>query len=322
MDLSILIVNWKSASYLRACLASIYRTVSGIDFEVVVVDNASYDGCATLVETEFPQATFVQSENNLGFARANNLAFQYASGDVILLLNPDTELIDDSVTTMLAYLRSRPRVGAVGCCLLNSDLSLQVSIHPFPTIWNRLFAIGLLREKILGWRIAYAREERGAEASALPVDILGGACIMVRRTVFETVGMFSDGFYMFGDDVDLCYKITKAGYPIHYIASRKIIHHGGASTAFREESHFSVVMQMQTMFKFFHDTRGPLYAALYRAVMATAALLRLLCLVCLIPFGSLLVNRDRLLAVGRRWSKVLGWAIGMERWAETTGAQG
>ena len=118
MDLSILIVNWNSAHYLRPCLSSVFRQTRGIEFEVIVLDNASYDGSAQILKDEFPSVIFIQSAENLGFTRGNNLAFRYSTGRNVLLLNPDTEILDGAVNKMLVSLESLPGAGAIGCQML------------------------------------------------------------------------------------------------------------------------------------------------------------------------------------------------------------
>src|ERR1035441_8493953 len=109
VELSVIIINWHSVQYLRPCLQSLYENTNGIDFEVIVLDNASYDGSASLVRTEFPRVVFVQSEKNHGFTQGNNVAFRYSAGKNILLLNPDTEIVGNAVLTMLACLRDLSR---------------------------------------------------------------------------------------------------------------------------------------------------------------------------------------------------------------------
>ena len=134
MKLSIIIINWNSALFLRKCLASVYLNAPSVSFEVLVVDNASYDGCAEMVQSEFPEVRFFQSEENLGFGRANNFAVERSLGAALLFLNSDTEVIGPAVSRLLGCLRSRPNAGAVGAKLLNPDATVQEScIQSFPS---------------------------------------------------------------------------------------------------------------------------------------------------------------------------------------------
>src|SRR5438876_184590 len=127
MDLSIVIVNWNSAAFVRKCVASIFRNVAGISFEVIVVYNASYDGAAGIVGRDFPQIRFIQSEENLGFACANQLGYEHSTGRSLLFLNPDTEIQGSAICDLLTYLESLPDCGAIGCRLLNGDGTLQTT---------------------------------------------------------------------------------------------------------------------------------------------------------------------------------------------------
>ena len=148
IDLSIIIVNWNSSDYVRACLRSIYNETRGLDFEIIVVDNASFDGCESILKEEFPGVIFIQSKENIGFGKANNLGFQHSSGRNLLFLNPDTEIVGHALNTMVRHLDALPAAGAAGCQLLNADRSIQTScIQVFPTIINQLLDIDYLKIK-------------------------------------------------------------------------------------------------------------------------------------------------------------------------------
>lgn len=320
VELSILIVNWNAVKYLRTCLTTIYEQVRGIEFEVILVDNASYDGSAELIRDEFLLVNFVQSEKNLGFARGNNLAFRHSKGEFIFLLNPDTELTDDAVITMIDYLKSDPSVGAVGCCLLNSDRTLQWKyLQAFPTVWNQMLTCDVLQRMFPRWSVWGIRPLFDYNGRPLDVDVLAGSCVMLKRSVFEQVGLLSEEYYMYGDDVDLCYKIWEAGYAVRYIGSKRIVHHGGTSAAFRQENHFSAVMQKESRLKFFLKTRGRAYASLYRSAMGVTALVRLVLILCMVPFATFWINRKGLAGAACKWWSVLRWAAGRENWVARRG---
>src|SRR5438309_590446 len=153
-DLSVIIVNWNSATFTKQCLASIFANAGALNIEVIVVDNASYDGCAEMVGVEFPDVTFVQSQRNLGFSGANNLALGRASGRNVLFLNPDTEIEGSALQVLLSAVDSIPDAGMVGARLLNSDLSLQTTcITALPSILNQALSCDYLRYTIPRWRI-------------------------------------------------------------------------------------------------------------------------------------------------------------------------
>nr|MCU0609555.1 glycosyltransferase family 2 protein [Chitinispirillaceae bacterium] len=232
MLLSIIIVNWNSADYLRACLGSVYATITGLPFEVIVVDNASPVSCEEEITAEFPDIRFIQCRSNLGFARANNVGFSCAQGDFLLFLNPDTELIGCAVAKMVMDLEAFEAGGAMGCRLLNSDHTIQTSaIHRFPTIANQLFSSEFLRLKFPRldfWGIRPLFEEY---AHPVVVEAISGACMLVKREAFEAAGRFNEEFFMYAEDIDLCYMIRQKGYQVLYTGRASIVHHGGKSSS-------------------------------------------------------------------------------------------
>jgi hypothetical protein len=317
MDLSIIIVNWNSVPYLRSCLASVYRETVGIDFEVIVIDNASDDGCESFIREEFPQACFIQSGENMGFARANNLGFARSHGQVLLFLNPDTEVSGNALGEMLFYLRAHPCVGAVGAQLLNSDGTLQTScVQAFPTLGNQILDSELLRRmfpKWRGWgtRALFQNQDRPAD-----VDAISGACFMVKRSVFEQVGWFGEQYFMYSDDLDLSYKIKEEGFFIHYLNDCEVVHHGGRSSA-RQEDHFSDIVQRESLVRFFRGTKGPLYCALFRIALAAVATLRMAMIALLASSGRKTIQGKATAVVFQKWLTIGRWAIGLEHYRRT-----
>ena len=232
--LSIIIVNWNSADYLARCLTSIFSRPLPVATEVIVIDNASFDGCADLVRRSFPHVLFIQSETNLGFAGANNRAFVASSGNYVLFLNPDTELRDNAVATMVKALESDPSIGAVGGRLLESDLSLQIrSILSFPTILNQVLDIDWLKMKAPRWRLWKMAPMYDRPSHPVDVEAVCGACMMVRREVFESIGMFSTAYFMYAEDVDICAKIRFSRRRVCYCDAAEVVHHGGVSSTRR-----------------------------------------------------------------------------------------
>ncbi|HLE17264.1 MAG TPA: glycosyltransferase family 2 protein [Syntrophales bacterium] len=316
-DLSIIIVNWNSAEYIRKCLSSIFRETKNLDFEVIVVDNASYDGCEQIVRHEFCGVVFVQSDKNLGFAGANNLGFRHSKGKALLFLNPDTEIIGAAINDMLSHLTSLNDAGAVGCRLLNSDMSLQTScIMPFPTILNQVLDtdyLKLLFPKMGLWGIKPLFSDGGPPE---PVEVISGACMMIKRDVFEKVGLFSADYFMYSEDVDLCYKINEAGYKIYHVSDAKVIHHGGRSTSQKNENHFGAVLIRESIFNFLTKTKGRTYAQLYKVSMTFIAFTRLAVLLLLSPWLMFTTKKDAIYHTMRKWGKVLRWSLGLEKWCK------
>jgi GT2 family glycosyltransferase len=307
--ISIIIINWNSLEYLRECLASIYRETKDVKFEIIVVDNDSQDDCTLLVD-EFPAIRLVQAGENLGFARANNLAFQHSGGELLLFLNPDTELTGDCLSTMAHYLDAHPEVGAVGARLLNSDGSVQTScVQAFPTIWNQVLDCELLRGRFPESRLWGTRAL--IEGEPPYAEVISGACFLVKRDVFENVGGFGEEYFMYADDLDLSYKIKAVGYKIHCLRECTVVHHGSKSSSQRRE-HFSDVVQRNSIAIFLEKTRGPLYARAYRSAIAAMACARLLLTPCVaLLYSSRLLRRRSPLSVAKKWTMILGWAIGL-----------
>jgi GT2 family glycosyltransferase len=321
MDLSILVVNWNAAHYLKPCLASVYREVKGIDFEVIVVDNASYDGSAELIKTEFPQATFIQSDQNLGFIRGNNLLFRNARGRNILLLNPDTEIIGEEIQHMLGYLESLPRAGVIGCRLITADGMVQTnSIQTFPTILNQFLDADFLRRRFPNsslWNLKPLHDDSGPPVE---VDSVSGACFMIKRAIFQRVGLMSEDYLMYGDDIDLCFKVKRAGYKIYYTNSCSVVHHGGKSTASWKEALADVWIR-DSIHKFLVKFRGRWYGSFYKATMAAVAVVRLGLITLMKLVARSARRRESLSYSFTKWKRLLQWALGLKQWAKSAGKE-
>ena len=313
MDLSIIIVNWNSTDYLRQCLASVLRETKGISIEIIVVDNASSDAtCARLMCDEFPGAIFRESGQNLGFARASNLGCDLSCGEILLFLNPDTEISEDVFTRMVAEVRSSASIGAVGARLLNSDGSLQTScVQTYPTIMNQLLDSEFLRAKMPRSRLWGMEALFAGDKQPASVDAISGACLMVKREIFLGVGKFSDQYFMYVEDVELCRRITTAGYSIHYLSNCEVVHHGGKSSTVQGKC-FANLRQQQALLQYFTSTRGRWYANVYRAALAIAAILRLLAIGCLLPLRAIARKATNCRFSYQKWSSIFRWAIGIE----------
>lgn len=317
MDLSIVIVNWNSAAFLRDCLRSIYATASDVEFEVIVIDNASFDGSELIVRGEFPAVKFIQSDKNLGFARANNVGFAHSSGRNVLFLNPDTQLTENALSVMCSVLDATSDAGAVGCKLLNSDLSVQTScVQAFPSILNQTLDFEFLHRlfpnsSLWGMRPLYTR---GSRASA--VDIISGACLMIRRIVFEQVGQFSTDYFMYAEDMDLCYKVTRAGWRTYFVGDSTVIHHGGRSSSARP-NHFASIMMRESKLTFMRLRHGRTYALCHQWATAVTSIVRLLILAAALPLATFLRQRQKVQKSLAKWFKIFLWSVGFENWVTT-----
>lgn len=312
MDVSVIIVNWNSREDLKRCIASIRMHTRDIEYEIVVIDSGSNDGCDQMLRENYPDVRFVQSATNLGFARANNRAFEEATGENLLFLNPDTELTGPAITRLRSHLHSHPNAGIVGCRLLNSDGTVQSScIQSIPTIWNQLLNSQFLRTrwpKSGLWGMSPLFQQGIAPRE---VEAISGACLMVRRHTFQQVNGFSEEYFMYAEDIDLAYKIRSAGYTNYYLPDATVIHHGGKSSH-QAGSTFSAVMMPEAIWRFLRKTRGDAYASAYRAAMFASALGRLL-LIGLSP-SSWTGARPSTFKHGSvlKWRAVLRWAVSQD----------
>jgi hypothetical protein len=306
-ELSIVFVNWNSTDYLRECIASIYTYAREVKFEIIVVDNASPQRDVDGLKEQFPGAILIKNPENLGFARANNLGFKHCSGRYVLFLNPDTQLMGPAIQTMLNHLRSSSNVGIVGCKLLNSDLSVQTScIQKFPTILGQVTDIEYLRLRWPScklWAIASLFAECSEPAK---VEVISGACMMMKRDVFERVGGFSEEYFMYAEDLDLCYKVSHAGFVNYYVGGAAVIHHGGKSSGQREVNQWATRMKFMSILQFVIKSRGRFYGASFRLAVGFAALIRLLAIAVAFPF----INRKAGQSMISKWWVVFNWAFG------------
>ncbi len=207
-DISVIIVNYNTADFLMSCLNAVFAQ-TGLSFEVWVVDNASTDGSVSLIREHFPQVHLIASPENLGFAKANNLAVHHASGAFIYYLNPDTEVQPGCFATMLRFMKDNPAVGMAGTKLFYPDHTPQNSVE----------------EKYPG------QQHANGELTGLPGHIawLLGASLIARQNVIQEVNGFSEVFFLYGEDIDLSIKVRKAGWKLGFIANAEVIHWEGKS---------------------------------------------------------------------------------------------
>ena len=310
IELSIVCVNWNSLAYLRECIESIYQNTSGINFEIIVVDNASPDRGGETLEQEFPEITVVKSENNLGFAGASNLGFRHSHGSHVLLLNPDTKLIGPAINILLQQIRSLPDAGIVGGKLLNTDSSIQTaSVQKFPTLLNQLTNVEYLRMKWPGcplWDISPLFLDT---PQPIKVEVIPGACMLLKREVFERVGLLTEDYFMYAEDIDLNYKVRNLGLSSYYVGTAQIVHHGGTSSSRQPVSHWSILMKHRAMLMYYRMIGGPVYGLLYRVTMGLSALVHLALLAVLFPFG----NKEEIRLKTEKWYTVLRWSLRLEQ---------
>ncbi|MBI3006533.1 MAG: glycosyltransferase [Ignavibacteriales bacterium] len=232
LQLSIIVVNYNVRDFLHHALHSLQKATKGISSEIIVVDNASDDGSAEMVRKRFPGVQLIVNKHNLGFAKANNIGLESARGKLLLLINPDTVVQEDTLRVMMRFFDEYPDAGLAGCKILNPDGSFQLSCRrSFPTPWVALTKISGLskvfpRSSWFGkYNLTYLNADETYE-----VDAVSGSFMMLRRDVYQHVGGLDEAFFMYGEDLDWCYRIQKAGRKIFYVHTTQIIHYKGEST--------------------------------------------------------------------------------------------
>ncbi len=232
IDLSIIIVSWNVRDLLRRCLASVYAAwPAERPLEVIVVDNGSGDGSVEMVRREFPNVQLIVNQDNLGFTRANNQGISASRGRYVLLLNPDTEVLDGALTTMVEYLDAHPRVGVVGPRLLYPDGCVQSSRRRFPTLATAFLESTILHQWFPDNRAArYYHMLDQPDDRVQVVDWLVGACLMVRRQAIYEVGYLDEGFFMYSEELDWCRRIKERGWEVVYLPTARVVHYEGKSS--------------------------------------------------------------------------------------------
>ncbi len=284
MRLSIIIVSWNTKDLLARCLESVLAQQAGSlaphEIEVFVVDNASADGSMEMVAERFPWVRSIANHENAGFARANNQALALAGGAFILLLNPDTVLHPGALATLLDVMAAHPRAGAAGARLLNKDSSLQPSCHPMLTpgreFWRLIFLDHLLPRATYPMR-------RWNTATARQVEAIKGACLMLRRQALDQVGWLDESYFMYTEEVDLCYRLNQAGWELWYEPAAVVTHFGGASAKqIRQEM---VIQLYRSKIHFFRKFGGEAQARRFKTLVRLAHWPRMLAAQLFAAFG-------------------------------------
>lgn len=231
VEVSVVIVSYNSRADLPACLESLREHTRGISLEVIVVDNASADGTAAFVETCYPWVRLVRRSKNIGLSGALNEGVAVSSGRFVMALNPDTRMEHEVLAPLAAYLREHPEAGIVAPKLLNDDGSLQLSCRAFPGYSTALFGRYSLLTRLLPRNRHSKRYLMGGydHASIRDVDWVSGAALMFPRAVFDGVGGWDAGFFMFSEDVDFCRRVHDAGYRVVYFPQVALYHRIGVS---------------------------------------------------------------------------------------------
>ncbi len=285
MDVSVIIVSWNTKEILRNCLRSVYEQVGGIRFEVFVVDNASSDGSAQMVEDEYPQVRLIRNAENRGFAAANNQAITLATGRYLLVLNPDTIVLDGAIAKTVAFADEHPEAGVIGCKILGSDRTLQRSCFMYHSLLNLLILTSGLhrvfpgscffgRERMTWWDYRSVRE----------VQALTGCFMLVRREAISQVGLMDERFFMYAEEMDWCWRMRSNGWKVLYFPHAEIVHLGGSSAALRWED--MLIEQRKSLLLFIEKRQGGVAKWFANVLLLLGTIIRLCYWSCSLPLHS------------------------------------
>ena len=298
LTLSIIIVNWNTRELLAQCLQSIVADCGSQivavgqphqpSIEVLIIDNASSDDSVSLVNQRFPWVRVIENAENLGFARANNQAMRLARGAHVLLLNSDTEVRPGALKTLVGFLDAHPKAAAVGPRLLNADGSLQPSCHPMLTPWREFWRLVFL-DRIVH-RATYGAK-MWESAVPLPVEVIKGACLLLRREALDQVGLLDEAYFMYTEEVDLCYRLAQAGWELWWVPQAEVIHYGEASS--RQAAQAMYLQLYRSKIQFYRKFGGAARADRFKRLLRLAYGPRLIIARVGAPFSSALTDRAR-----------------------------
>lgn len=267
MDVSILIVNWNTREMTCDCLRSIYEQTREIRFEVILVDNASSDGSAEAIGRRYPQVTLIANHENRGFAAANNQAMAVATGRYVLLLNPDTIVLDGAIQKAVRFADDHPEAAVVGCQIWKNENEIQRTCFPFPTVGHLVLQTTGLRRLLARLHL----ERRGSmEAwgrdTQRDVEVVSGVFMLVRREALEQVGGMDEDYFIYAEETDWCWRFYRAGWRLIFTPTARIIHRDGGSKSTEQVSVRMFVQMQKSLLIFYRKCRGPLAWAAAKAV--------------------------------------------------------
>jgi GT2 family glycosyltransferase len=250
MVLTIVIINWNTRVDLVACLDSVEYVAKGVTAETIVVDNGSQDGSQDVVKKNYLWVSLIENKRNFGFAKAANDALRRMKGRYALLLNPDTQVKEGAIESLISFMDQHPEAGIVGVQLLNKDGSKQNSIANFPSLTTEL-----LNKSLLRWLFPKRFPGKGRDyPEPIEIDSVIGACMMARRDAIDQVGLLDEDYFLFLEETDWCYRMKRAGWKIYHVPQAEIVHFQGKSA--EQDKKRSKVEYYRSRYHFFRKNRG------------------------------------------------------------------
>lgn len=310
IQLSICIVNWNTRDKIRECLNSIFNHNEGLSIEVIVVDNASSDRTGEMIKREFPNVILVENKENLGYGKANNIAIMRCVGEYILLLNPDIVLFEPCFLKMIEFLELKKQAGILSCQLINKDGLIQKSFFEnFPTPLSELYRGLFLKKAVEALHVQN-------NVPKFEVAWVVGACIMMKSETLKSLGGFDERYFMYAEDMDLCYRVRRLNLKVYYSENIKMMHYHGESSKKQKIAHYSALMQKESTYIFIRDRYGVHKGFEYRLAWIFIALMRIGLLLTLFPWYKLLNGKKANLVFERlkKHIKILLWGLGGPNW--------
>lgn len=266
MELSIIIVNWNAKEYLAKCLQSIINTTRSLSYEIIVVDNHSSDGSVRLIAERFPQVKVIESSENVGFSRANNIGIKESRGRYIYCVNSDIEVLSDSIGTLHHFMEQHPETGMLGPRVLNADRTIQLSCRRIPTLWN-LLCVAVYFNAVFPDSFVFPDlyMQRWHYNALSDVSVLSGCFMVMRRKAIDEVGAFDERFFFYGEDVDICTRFARSPWHVKFLPDAEVVHYGGASSAAAPVRYFIEMQRADLMYWSKHHSRFS--TGVYRVVM-------------------------------------------------------
>jgi len=275
--LAISIVSYNCLQYLKECLDSIYKNPPGSSYEVVVVDNASTDGTSGFVKKNYPKLRLISNDKNIGFAAANNQAINATSSEYILLINSDCKVYRKSLDRLIKFAGENPETGIIGPRVTNSDGSIQLSCRNFPSFFNaaaHTLLVNIYPDNPFSKKYKLMDVSRD---KPFKVDWVSGSAMIIRRAALTDTGLLDENYFMYVEDLDICYRMTQAGWKVFYLPDSEILHHIGGSGGGNIRSSFR--MQKSVLYFFWKNYRNTiktifipfvLFALRFRFLLSTA----------------------------------------------------
>lgn len=311
LNLSIIIVSWNVKNYLENCVTSIYNTVENISFEIIVVDNNSDDGSVEMIKGKFPRIILIENKENVGFAKANNQAIKRSKGEFILVLNPDTIVLQDSIFKMYNFLKEHKKVGIVGPKIINQEGRIRYECaRNYNTPFIQFCDLTSLSKRFPKSRIfGHYLMTYWDHNDIREVNAITGACMMLRANILNDIGLlFDESFFMYGEDVDSCYRVKMAGWKIYFLSTAQIIHFWNKSAG---QIPFKTLVEMQRAIELFFKKHYGVKAVIAHRIMLIFVCS---CIQFIAPFVYIFCSRkkkNKIKNIFLRTNVTLRWALNL-----------